>query len=100
MSPELADRIEIFLGRGLKRFGVAFGRENILTAEEVAAIRAIENILLVGNPNGLLDEANNRPIYIEREKGYNCIELKNCYRYNESKPTLHVADFKKFNSDH
>ena len=47
---------------GAKLFQVAFGPQHIPSDEDIKSLNSVEDILMVGYPIGLWDEAHNRPL--------------------------------------
>jgi hypothetical protein len=59
----LAQTFGIIAGRGGRVYYVHFSLNDIATEIELAALTALDDVVMVGYPNGIWDSANNMPIF-------------------------------------
>lgn len=63
--------------QNIKPFYITFSKENLPTEKFLNEVSALEDIIMVGYPNGIWDEKNNKPIF---RKGITATDMK--FDYN------------------
>ncbi|WP_170061152.1 S1 family peptidase [Spirosoma aerolatum] len=59
----LAPMVNLAKGKGVDIFYIAVGKEILPTQEQLAQLDMLEDVIMVGYPNGFSDTTNNKPIF-------------------------------------
>lgn len=73
----IAPYINEYINNNIKLFYKSLNKELLLTSEDLQCISAIENVVMIGYPNGCSDTYNHKPII---RKGITATHIKNNYQ--------------------